>query len=83
MSETEPRTAAERDALTVLSKVCGVAESELRPERHLVSDLNVDSVQTLDLLMTLEERLEVEITEVDAARLQTVGDILRFVRDKS
>jgi acyl carrier protein len=57
-----------------------VERSSLRDEAELVADLGLDSIVTLDLLMTLEEELDREISEVEAAELVTVGDILAFVR---
>ncbi len=76
MSNTE-------QALQILSEVCRVSPEELTAEKHLIQDLDLDSVLALDLLMTLEERLGIEICEVEATQLVTVGDVLAFVSQKS
>ena len=73
----------DEEVLQLLSEVCRVAPAELTPDTHLIRDLDLDSALTLDLLMTLEERLGTELSEVDAAKLQTVGDVLEFVEQKS
>jgi acyl carrier protein len=73
-------TPIEEKILDILSGLCSVARSELRPEVHLVRDLGLDSVITLDLLITLEEELGRDVSEVEAARLVTVGDVMGFVR---
>lgn len=70
------------DALQILSEVCRVSVDELTPETHLTQDLDLDSVLAMDLLMTLEERLATDISEVEAARLVTVGDVLELVRER-
>ena len=71
------------EVLKILGEVCRVAPAELTPDLHLIRDLDLDSALTLDLLMTLEERLGTDLSEVDAAGLLTVGDVLEFVEQKS
>ncbi|MEE9127273.1 MAG: acyl carrier protein [Planctomycetota bacterium] len=70
-------------ALEILSDVCKLPREELTPEKHLIQDLDLDSVLALDLLMTLEESLGIEISEVEATQMVTVGDVLAFVSQKS
>jgi acyl carrier protein len=74
------RSPNEERAIAALCELCSVERSSLRDEAELVADLGLDSIVTLDLLMTLEEELDREISEVEAAELVTVGDILAFVR---
>jgi acyl carrier protein len=71
------------DALQILSEVCRVPVEELTPDKRLIQDLDLDSMLTLELLMTLEERLGSDISEVDAAGLVTVGDVLEFIEERS
>lgn len=74
------RSSDEQKALDLLAELCSVEPEALRDDAALVADLGLDSVVTLDLLMTLEEELDREISEVEAAELVTVGDVLAFVR---
>ena len=76
----EPENFGEEQVLTILSEVCRGSRDELTPETHLIHDLNLDSALTLELLMTLEDKLGREISEVEAAKLVTVGDVLALVR---
>ena len=71
------------DILKILSEICRVPVAELTPEKHLIRDLDLDSVLALELLMTSEERLGVEISEVDAAGLVTVADVLELIKQRS
>jgi acyl carrier protein len=71
------------DILKILGEVCRVPVEELTPEKHLIRDLDLDSVLALELLMTLEERLSVEISEVDAAKLVTVADVLDLIKQRN
>lgn len=67
-------------ALATIARVAKRAPEELRPELDLASDLEIGSAEALELLATLEDELDVEISELDAARMRTVGCVLDFVR---
>jgi acyl carrier protein len=66
-------------ALEVIAKIGSTSADQLTPEMELVADLGMDSAKALELLVELEDRLEIEISDEDAARLNTVGDILAYV----
>jgi len=66
-------------ALSVISELSGKDAGELQPEMELVGDLNIDSPKALQLLVDLEDRLSIEISDEDAARLESIGDILSYV----
>ncbi len=70
----DPRAAASR----VLARASGRDEGELRPEFDLVADLGIDSPRQLELLIDLEEALDTEISDEDAAAMETVGDVLDY-----
>ena len=70
------------EVLQILSEVCRVPLAELSPETRLIQDLDLDSVLTLELVMTLEERLGSEIQAAEAAKLVCVSDILAFVEQQ-
>lgn len=66
-------------ALDVLSEISGTDKAELKPEMNLVADLGIDSPKALQLLVELEDRLEIEISDDAAAAMETVGDVLGFI----
>lgn len=66
-------------ALDVLSKISGVERQEIRSEMDLTADLGIDSPKALQLLVDLEDRLSIEISDDDAAKMETVGDVLTYV----
>ena len=66
-------------ALEVLSSLSGVDQGELKPEMDLLADLGIDSPKALQLLVELEDRLGIEISDEAAAKMETVGDILGFM----
>ena len=69
MSKTE-------EALAILAEISEKPAPEIEPSMDLVADLGIDSPKALKLLVELEDRLEIEISDEDAARMTTVGDIL-------
>lgn len=67
-------------ALDVLARTSNMDSDRLEPEMELVADLGIDSPRALELLVELEEALAVEISDEEAARMETVGDILDYAR---
>ncbi|MCG8462260.1 MAG: acyl carrier protein [Holophagales bacterium] len=65
--------------LAVVSEISGRPAGELQPSQNLVGDLGIDSPKALQLLLLLEERLDIEISDEDAAQMDTVGDILDYL----
>ncbi|MBS0585525.1 MAG: acyl carrier protein, partial [Verrucomicrobia bacterium] len=47
-----------------------------------VEDLNADSLDQTELIMTFEEKLDLEINEEEASSLKTVVDVISFIRKK-
>lgn len=66
-------------ALAVIARIAGRDVATVEPRHDLVADLDVDSPKALQLLVELEEALGVEISDEDAAKLDSVGDILGYV----
>jgi acyl carrier protein len=63
----------------ILARVTRRDRTTIKPEQDLASDLDVGSAQALELLATLEDELHIEISEVEAAKLRKVKDVLTFV----
>lgn len=56
--------------------------SQVTEEADLVADLGADSLDTVEVIMAVEDEFEVEILDTDAERLHTVGDYVNFVAGK-
>jgi acyl carrier protein len=72
----------QEQVLDILAKVSRKDRSTIKPESELAGDLGIDSPRALQLLMDIEDTLQIEIGEEDAARMNTVGDILAYVAGK-
>ena len=66
-----------------IAEQLGVDESEITPESHFIDDLGADSLDTVELVMQLEEEYGIEIPDEDAEKLQTVGDVVKYIEDHS
>jgi acyl carrier protein len=66
-------------AKELIAKVSARGLSSLEAGQDLVVDLGIDSSKALELLVELEEALGIEITDEEAARFETVGDVLTYV----
>ncbi|HQI38694.1 MAG TPA: acyl carrier protein [Spirochaetota bacterium] len=60
----------------------GVDESEVTPEASFVDDLGADSLDTVELVMALEEEFGIEIPDEDAEKLLTVEDVINYIEAK-
>ena len=75
-------TAAQDTVLEVIAKISKKDKAAIKPEQELAADLGIDSPKGLQLLMDLEDKLHIEIGDDDAARMNTVNDILTYVAAK-
>lgn len=67
---------------TIISEQLGISEDQLSPESHLINDLGADSLDVVELTMTLEEKFSIQIADEDAQKMKTVSDILSYIESK-
>jgi acyl carrier protein len=60
----------------------GVEPEKVSLEASFVEDLGADSLDTVELVMAFEEEFGIEIPDEDAEQLQTVGDAVRYLKEK-
>lgn len=63
----------------IIAEQLGVEESKVVPEASFVEDLGADSLDTVELVMALEEHCEIEIPDEDAQKILTVRDAIEYV----
>ena len=70
-------------ALGIIAEISGKEVAEVAPHHALVGDLGIDSPKALQLLVQIEETLGIEISDEEAARMDSVKDILAFLEQRS
>jgi acyl carrier protein len=60
----------------------GVKKDEVNPQAKFVEDLGADSLDTVELIMALEEAFGIEIPDEDAEKAKTVGDVINYIDAK-
>jgi acyl carrier protein len=63
----------------IIVEQLGVNMEQVVPEAKFVEDLGADSLDTVELVMALEEEFDAEIPDEDAEKLATVGDAIKFI----
>ena len=66
---------------SIIVEQLGVDEEEVTPDASFVDDLGADSLDTVELVMALEEEFGLEIPDEEAEKLQTVGDVNKYIED--
>ncbi len=67
----------------IIGEQLGVEEDEVTPEASFVEDLGADSLDTVELVMALEEEFGIEIPDEDAEKILTVGKALDYIKEKA
>jgi acyl carrier protein len=76
---------SKQDILTKLKPVIveqlGVDESEVKEDASFTEDLNADSLDLVELIMSLEEQFKLQISDEDAEKITTVGEAVDYIYD--
>lgn len=67
---------------SIIVEQLGVKEENLKPEASFIDDLGADSLDTVELVMALEEEFDTEIPDEDAEKIKTVKDVYDYIDAK-
>ncbi len=70
----------EQEVIDIVVEQLGVDKEDITLSKSFVEDLNADSLDLTELIMTLEERFGCEISEEEAEKLRTVGDVVSYIQ---
>ena len=65
---------------SILAKQLGYSEDQITENSRLVEDLCADSLDTVEIVMTIEDEFQIDIPDKDAEQMKTVKDILNFLQ---
>jgi acyl carrier protein len=66
----------------IIVEQLGVDEAEVTPDASFVEDLGADSLDTVELIMVLEEEFGIEIPDEDAEKIVHVKDAVQYIKDR-
>ncbi len=78
-----PDKSIEERVKKIIVEQLGVKPDQVTPEAKFIEDLGADSLDTVELVMALEEEFGNEIPDEQAEKLQSVGDVIKYIEDTS
>jgi acyl carrier protein len=73
----------EQKVTDIIVEQLGVNPEQVTPKASFIEDLGADSLDIVELVMAFEEEFGVEVPDEDAEKLQTVGDVIKYIEEKS
>ena len=67
---------------SIIVEQLGVTKEELAPRASFIDDLGADSLDIVELVMAMEEEFDIEIPDDDAEKIQTIEDVVSYVKAK-
>ena len=67
----------------VVVEQLGVSEDQVKGSASFVGDLGADSLDTVELVMALEEEFETEIPDEEAEKITTVGEAIKYIEERT
>ena len=71
----------EKRVKEIVAEQLGVDESQVTSEASFMDDLGADSLDTVELVMALEEEFDIEISDENAEKIQTVQDAIDYLTE--
>lgn len=78
--ETRVSSVQER-VIDIISQQMGVGKEQVTPETSFQDDLGADSLDTVELVMELEEEFDITIPDEDAEQIRTVGQAVKYIEE--
>jgi acyl carrier protein len=79
--EVEQMSSIEKRVKEIVAEQLGVDESQVTNEASFMDDLGADSLDTVELVMALEEEFDIEISDENAEKIQTVQDAIDYLTE--
>lgn len=68
--------------IRIVANQLGIDENNVKPESSFIDDLGADSLDTVELVMAIEEEFDIEIPDDSAEKIKTVQDVVSYVESR-
>ena len=68
---------------TIICDQLAVEPDKVKPTASFIEDLGADSLDIVELVMTMEEEFDLDIPDEDAEKIKTVGDVVKYINTKA
>ena len=72
----------ESKVISIIVEQLGVKEDQVVPEAKFIEDLGADSLDTVELVMALQEEFGIEVPDEEAEKLQSVSDVIKYIEEE-
>ncbi len=76
-------SSVEERVVNIVAEQLGVDKDKIKPESNFVNDLGADSLDTVELVMELEEEFDINIADDAAEKIQTVGEAIDHINSNA
>ena len=66
----------------IVANQLNVDPKEVTENASLIDDLGADSLDTVELMISLEEEFEIDISDEEAEKLKTIGDVVNYIQQR-
>ncbi len=71
----------EKEVIEMIAKTCDIDPKKIKKDTNLLADLEIDSLDFVDLVVAFEEKYHTQILDKDIKNLQTVEDIVAYMKE--
>lgn len=72
----------EEKIVDIIAEKLNLSKDQIKPEASFIDDLGADSLDLVELVMTMEETFGMEVPDEDAEKLKTVKDVIEYVKSR-
>jgi len=73
----------EEEVIQIIAEQLGAEKEQITMETSFINDLGADSLDTVELVMEFEQKFDMEIPDEQAEKIQTVGDVVKYIKELS
>ena len=82
LTEVNDMASVDERVKEIIAEQLGLEKDDIQPEASFIDDLGADSLDIVEMIMTIEDEFDVEISDEDAEKIVSVQDAINYISDK-